>query len=85
MGDKRKTLPKMIDMRSLPSRRGHKKAKHKLSKSGVIKPSLVVLPAPTKQPSIQIFDLDLSNTPETTLSKPPRCAPMNLLENEDLA
>ena len=72
MGDKRKTLFKTIDMGSLPSRQGHKRSKHKLSKSGVVKPGLVIHPTPTKQPSVQIFDLDLSNPPETTLSKPPK-------------
>ena len=72
-------------MGSLPSCRGNKKAKHKSSKSGVVKPGLVVPPTPTKQSFIQIFDLDSSNPPETTPSKPPRSAPRNLLENEDLA
>ena len=61
VGDKRKTLSKMIDMGSLPSCRGHKKAKHRSSKSGVVKPSFVIPPIPTKQPSIQILDLDSSN------------------------
>ena len=63
--DKRKTLSKTIDMGSPPSRRGHKKAKYKLSKSRVVKLDLVISPAPTKQPSIQIFDLDFSNPPKT--------------------
>ena len=84
VGDKRKTLSKMIGMGSLPSHQGHKKANHNLSKSGVVKPNLVVPPALTKQPSVQIFDLDSSNPLETVPSKPPKSAPMNLLENEDL-
>ena len=37
-GGKRKILSKMIDLRDLPSRRGHKKAKHGLSESRVVKP-----------------------------------------------
>ena len=36
VGDKRKTLYKMIDIGSLRSHRGHKKAKHRSSKSGVV-------------------------------------------------
>ena len=39
IGDKRKTLPKTLDLGNLPSRRG-KKAKHGLSRLGVVKPSL---------------------------------------------
>ena len=84
VGDKRKTLSKTIDMGSLPSHRGHKKAKHKSSKSRVIKHGLVVPPAPAKQPSVQILDKEPSN-PEVTQSKPHKSSPMNLLENEDLA
>lgn len=92
-GEKRKTLHKMINMGSLSGCRGHKKVKHGLSKSRVVKLGSVVPPAPTKQPSIQILDLDSSNPVETTLSKPietipsklPRSSPMNLLENEGLA
>ena len=38
-GDKRKTLPKMLDLGNLPSRRG-KKAKHGSSRPGTIKPNL---------------------------------------------
>ena len=85
IGDKRKTLSKTIDMGSLPSRQGNKKAMNKSSKSGVVKHGLVIPSAPTKQPSVQIFDLDSSNPPETAQSKPPRSAPMNLLKNKDLA
>ena len=43
--DKRKTLSKMIDLGSLPSRRGHKKAKHRSSKSRVFKPSSAIPPS----------------------------------------
>ena len=35
--DKRKTLSKTIDLGNLPSHQGHKKVKHGLSKSGVVK------------------------------------------------
>ena len=45
--DKRKTLSKMIEKGSLPSRQGHKKAKYKSSKSGLSNPiwsSLLHLP-----------------------------------------
>ena len=87
IGDKRKTLPKTLDLGNLPSRRG-KKAKHGSSRLGVVKPSL-----PTSQPSIQVFDVDSSIPIEVTLAKttapassqPPQRVPMNLLENEDLA
>ena len=83
--DKRKTSSKIFDMGSLPSRRGHKKVKHKSSKSGVVKPGSIVPPTPTKQPFVQIFDLESSNPPETNSSKPIKSASMNLLKNEDLA
>jgi len=63
VGDKRKTLSKMLDLGNLPSRRG-KKAKHGSSKPRVVKPSL-----PTSQPSIQIFDVELSIPLEVTPSK----------------
>ena len=69
----------------LPSCRGHKKEKHKSSKFGVIKPGLVIPPTSTKQPFVQIFDVDSSNPPEIASSKPPKSALMNLLKNEDLA
>ena len=59
VGDKRKTLSKTIDLRNLPSRRGHKKAKHGSSKFGIIKLSFVIPPA-SKQPSVQILNLDSS-------------------------
>lgn len=92
-GDKRKTLSKMIDLGNLPSCRGHKKAKHGSSKFGVVKPVSIVPPASSKQPSIQILDLDSSiptgATPSkptvTTSSQPSKSVPMNLLENKDLA
>ena len=87
IGDKRKTLSKMLDLGNLPNRRG-KKVKHGSSKPRVVKPSL-----PTSQPSIQIFDVELSIPLEVTPSKttmptssqPSQRVPMNLLENEDLA
>ena len=90
-GDKRKNLSKTIGLGSLRSCRGHKKAKH--GSSNFVKPGFVVPPASSKQPSIQILDLDSSIPAETTssklaetiLSKPPRSIPMNLLENEGLA
>ena len=66
--------------------------KHGSSKSGVVKPGLVISYAP-QQSSILIHDLDSSvpvgatpSKPEvTTSSRPSRRIPMNLLENEDLA
>ena len=90
--DKRKTLSKMINLRNLPSRQGHKKVKHGLSKSRVSKLGSVVPPA-SQQPSIQIHYLDSSILAKVTPSKPvvtsssqpSRRVPMNLLENEDLA
>ena len=45
--DKRKTLSKMIEKGSLPSRQGHKKTKRKSSKSGpsnLVWSSLILLP-----------------------------------------
>lgn len=67
--------------------------KYGLSKFGVVKPGSVVPPTSSKQSSVQVLDLDSSipaeTTPSklaiTTSSKPPKSAPMNLLENEDLA
>ena len=90
-GDKRKTLSKKIDLGDLPSCRGHKKAKHRLSKSRVSKLGLLV-PLAFQQPSIQIHDLDSSipvgvtrsKLVVTSLSQPSKRVPMNLLENEDL-
>ena len=90
--DKRKTLSKTIDLGDLPSRRGHKKAKHGSSKFGVVKPSPTIPPS-SQQSSIQIHDLDSSVLAKVTPSKPAlttsfqpsRRVPMNLLENEDLA
>ena len=89
-GDKRKPLPKNLDIGNLPSRRG-KKAKHKLSQT--TKPNL-----PTPQLSIKIYDVDSSTPTETTLSKTPpskmivpatsqpsQQVPSNIIENEDLA
>ena len=87
IGDKRKSLSKMLDLGNLPSRRG-KKAKHRSSRPEVVKPSL-----PNSQPSVQIFDVDSSIPIEVTPAKttappsfqPSQRVPMNLLENEDLA
>ena len=73
--EKRKTLSKTIDMESLPSRQGHKKAKHGSSKPRVIKAGSVVLPTSAKQPSVQILDLDSSNPPKVTPSKPSSGSP----------
>ena len=66
--------------------------KHGSSKSGVVKPGLVLSYA-LQQSSIPIHDLDSSvpvgatpSKPEvTTSSRPSRRIPMNLLENEDIA
>ena len=44
MGDKKKSLSKAIGLENLPSCRKEKRAKHKSSKIGVVKPSL---PTPT--------------------------------------
>ena len=44
VGDKKKSLSKAIDLENLPSCRKEKRAKHKSSKIGVVKPSL---PTPT--------------------------------------
>ena len=83
---KRKALSKIIDMGSLPSHRGHKKARHRSSKSGLVKACSVVPLAPAKQPStLQILDLDSSNPPKATSSKPPSGSPMTLLRSEGLA
>ena len=46
VGDKKKSLSKAIDLENLLSRREEKKAKHKSSKTSVVKPSL---PTPTFQ------------------------------------
>ena len=73
--EKRKTLSKTIDMESLPSRQGHKKAKHGSSKPRVIKAGSVVLPTSAKHPSVQILDLDSSNPPKVTPSKPSSGSP----------
>ena len=91
VGDKRKNLSKAIDLENLPSRCKEKRAKYRSSKTDVVKPGL---PTPTsQQPSIQIHDVDSSElarvppsmTTVPTSSQPPRRAPMNLIENEDLA
>ena len=89
-GDKRKSLSKNLDIGNLPSRRG-KKAKHMLSQT--TKPNL-----PPPQPSIKMYDVDLSTPTETTPSKTPPSkttmpatsqpspqVPPNIIENENLA
>ena len=92
--EKRKSLSKEIDLGNLLSRRREKKAKHKSSKSGVVKPSLPILPV--QEPSIQVFNVDseprdppfvqISSTINVlALSQPSRRVPQNLVENEDLA
>ena len=86
-GDKRKTLPRTLDLGNLPSRRG-KKAKPGSSRPETLRPNL-----PSSQLSIPIVDVDLfvpidvtpAKTTTPTLSQPPQRVPMNLLENEDLA
>ena len=88
--DKRKSLPKNLDLGNLPSWQG-KKAKH--GSSQTVKPNL-----PPSQPSVKIFDVDSSTPIETTLSKTPlpkmtvpvtsqpsQWVPSNIIENEDLA
>ena len=92
VGDKRKKISKTVDLENLPSRRKNKRAKHRSSKLGVVKPSLVV-PFASQQQSIPIHDLDSSvpveATPSITTapisSQPSQRDHMNLLENEDLA
>ena len=87
VGDKRKTLPKTLDLGNPPSRRG-KKVKHGSSRPRIAKSSL-----PTSQPSVLIFYVDSSIPIEVTPAKttapissqPSQRVPMNLLENEDLA
>ena len=89
-GDKRKSLPKNLDLGNLSSRRG-KKAKH--GSSQTVKPN-----HPPSHPSIKIYDVDSSTPIETTLSKTPpskttmpatsqpsQQVPSNIIENEDLA
>ena len=89
VGDKRKNLSKAIDSENLPSHRKEKRAKLKSSKLEVVKPGLPILPI-SKQPSVQIHDVDTEATrdpPSKTApasSQPSRRAPVNLLENEDL-
>ena len=85
-GDKRKFLPKNIDLEGLPNRRD-KRVKHGSSKVVKSKP-------PLSQPFIQIVDVDLSTPVESTPSKTPLSKStvpgssqpsMNIIENEDLA
>ena len=94
-GDKRKSLPKNLDLEGLPSRRD-KRVKHDSSKVVKFKP-------PQFQPLIQIVDVDSStpieSTPSKTLSskipsskstvsgssQPSKKTSKNIIENEDLA
>ena len=89
-GDKRKSLPKNLDLGNLPSRWG-KKAKH--GSSQTVKPNL-----PLSHPSVKIYDMDSSTPVETTPSKTPLPKTIvlatsqpsqqvlsNIIENEDLA
>ena len=46
--DKRKNLSKAIDLENLPSRHKEKRAKHRSSKPGVVKPGLPILPTSPK-------------------------------------
>ena len=64
-GEKRKFLPKNMDLGCLPSKRD-KRVKHASSK--VTKPNL-----PQSNPTVQTIDVDVSPPVETTSSKtPPR-------------
>ncbi|XP_050242519.1 uncharacterized protein LOC126691531 [Quercus robur] len=89
-GDKRKFLPKNIDLEGLPSRRD-KRVKQSSSKVVKSKP-------PSSQPAVQIVDVDSSTPVESTPSKTPPRTPvarpttpgssqpsMNIIANEDLA
>ena len=93
--DKRKSLPKNLDLEGLPSRRD-KRAKHSSSK--VVKFKLAQF-----QPPIQVVDVDLSTPIEFSLfktpsskipsskstasgsSQPSEKTSKNIVENEDLA
>ena len=63
VGDKRKSLPKNLDLGNLSSQQG-KKAKH--GSSQTVKPNL-----PSSHTSIKIYDVDSSTPIETTPSKTP--------------
>ena len=88
-GDKRKSLPRNLDLGSLPSRRDKRV---KQSSSKVAKP---ILPQPNL--SVQTIDVDVSPPVQTTSSKtpprtitsvssqPPPRVSSNIVENEDLA
>ena len=87
--DKRKSLPKNLDLRSLPNLRD-KRVKHSSSK--VTKPNL-----PQPNLTVQTIDVDVSPpigttssmTPPRTItsvsSQPPPRVSSNIIENEDLA
>ena len=92
VGDKRKNLSKAIDLENLPSHCKEKRAKHRSSKPGVVKPDLPIPPT-SQQPSIQVHHVDLSKpvripsskTTVPTSSQPSQRVPMNLIKNDDLA
>ena len=94
-GDKRKSLPKNLDLEGVPSRRD-KRAKHSSSKVVKFKPAQF-------QPPIQVVDVDSSTPIESNPSKSPSSkipssksttsgssqpsekTSKNIVENEDLA
>ena len=94
-GDRRKSLPKNLDLEGLPSRRD-KRAKHSSSKVVKFKPAQF-------HPPIQVVDVDSStlveSSPSKTLSskillskstasgssQPSERTSKNIIENEDLA
>ena len=90
--DKRKKLSKTVELENLPSHLKDKRAKHRSSKTGVVKPSLTI-PLTFQQSSIKVHDVDSfmpikvtpSMTTAPTLSQPSQRVPMNLVENKDLA
>ena len=89
-GDKRKSLPRNLDLGNLPNQRG-KKAKHGSTQT-------VKLNLPSSHLFVKIYDVDSSTPTKTTPSKtpPPKTTvpatsqpsqqvPSNIIENEDLA
>ena len=85
IGDKRKTLPKTLDLGNLPNRRG-KKAKHRSSRPGLL--SLVFPPLYRLSKFFMLtrpFPLKSLRPSAPTSSQPSQRIPMNPLENEDLA
>ena len=94
-GDKRKSLPKNLDLEGLPSRRD-KRAKHSSSKVVKFKPaqfhppiqvvdvdsSTLVESSPSKTPSSKILS---SKSTASSSSQPSERNSKNIIENEDLA